>query len=254
MLKLILTLTLLATPAMATTDDTLKGIPTYRYFYSCNSGVVDCVNFDRNNTLNGDFGWGLNPGTNICSQDPSAPACAVIPTNWPAGASYCWIDYNGPCYGGFRLLMSNKEGDVLGYAGSTTGDALTYGSNGQLTCLFSCNDANWGPGGINDNGLYVFFTGINGYIGYGSNEFASLIPGGALDLRNFHSAIYDVEPRGINDANQILVKLDTPGPGGGMGVLSPTELDLPEPSGLILLATVVCFCIVLLRRKRRAHP
>ena len=39
-------------------------------------------------------------------------------------------------------------------------------------------------------------------------------PGGALDLRNFHSQIYEVEPRGINDANQILVKLDTPGPGG----------------------------------------
>ena len=59
MFKLALTLTLLALPATATTDDILKGIPTYRYFYSCDSGVVDCVNFDRNNTLNGDFGWAV---------------------------------------------------------------------------------------------------------------------------------------------------------------------------------------------------
>jgi hypothetical protein len=108
----LLSLIAIGLPAMADTFP-VSGIPTYRYFYTCDSGVVDCINFDRNQDYYGNF------GTN-----------GTVPTNWIG---------SGPA--DFKAFVSNENGEVLGKLHTTTGGALSYGYQGVVTCLRgSCND------------------------------------------------------------------------------------------------------------------
>src|SRR5579862_2022625 len=92
----------------------LVEIPTYKYFYTCASGVENCATFDLNHNFYGGFGL-----------------ANVVPTNWPSPVTYCSVTVTPSCYGGFLAIMSNKEGEVLGKAESTTGGGLAYGFNGQ---------------------------------------------------------------------------------------------------------------------------
>ncbi len=223
---------LFALPAMAD----LAGIPTYRYFYTCDSGVVDCVNFDRNHNYFGDYGMS-----------------GVVPANWPDGVDG----------GGLWVAVSNHKGEVFGLVFSETGHGLAYGYGGQVVCVgglrFDCTDLDWAAIGINDNGLYVFDTGHGPCIGFGFDGIADL--GGCdiaeysvLDVPNFpkYSLVYAL---GINDENQVLATVelctfDGCAPGGPItGVFSPTPV--PEPSLPGVLAAILSACIVLARRKER---
>jgi hypothetical protein len=188
-------------------------LPTYNYFYTCSSGVENCTTFDRSNNYYGDFGMN-----------------GLVPVNWPPSVMPALT---------FKAKISNKEGQALGYVYNTTGGALAYGSDGIVTCLFSClNDETYPVFGLNDNGLYVFQLNLPGvWIGLGTTEFARL---GDVFLNYSFSVPVDFEPLGINDANQILVRFsDATGSGAfsGDGILSPTSI--PEPSSIALVATVI---------------
>jgi hypothetical protein len=146
---------------------------------------------------------------------------------------------------GFKAVMSNHAGQVLGTIDSTTGNALAYGFQGQVTCvLLQCTDLGWDPAGINARGLYVFNTGIGAVIGFGSTEFSLLQSGSPyIDLLNDDAVFANQYAFGINDQDQVLM-------GGGSrpsGVLSPSAI--PEPSGIALLITVLgILSFIVLRR------
>jgi hypothetical protein len=211
--------------ALATVDVsmTLPGIPLYRYFYSCSSGVVDCVNFDRNQNYYGDFGMN-----------------GLVPTNWG----------NGPA--SFHVDMSNKRGEVIGRVNAINADSMAYGLNGVVMCVAGgCRDMADHPVALNDNGLFLFYSGYGpscAYIGYGFNEIAELGPStmgvgtscglaDVLHLSNFQfGEIRGVGTLGINNDNQILANILTE-QGPVQGVLSPSAV--PEPTTLALLTTVL---------------
>jgi hypothetical protein len=227
MLKFAWLLVFVAVPSVA------DPFPTYQFFYTCASGVVDCGNFDRNDNNLGDFGM-----------------TGIVPTNWPAGQPT----------GGLNVLMSNKEGQVLGYAASTTGNAIVYGFDGHVTCVGGCNDENFQPEGINDNGLFLFNGPPPcfpyGCIGFGSQANSALPPAiealtdpGVVDLVNFTlpGAVDNTTLLGINDQNQILLTYDFSSGQSITGVLSPSTV--PEPPSVALLITAIGVCGALRRRR-----
>jgi len=210
-LKISCFLTLLTAPAMAD----LTSIPTYSYFYTCDSGFVDCGAFPEH--WNGDFGLS-----------------GLQPVNWPG---------DGLGTGRFNPAASNAEGEVIGnVTASFFAEPLPgYGVNGTVYFVLAdgaiCPDLEEQAVDINNNGLYVFASlgegGSFSLIGLGqtATELSSVI-----DVPGILTAV----PLGINDENQVLADAFSGLDSSVEGVFSPFPVTVPEPSSLYLLITVVC--------------
>jgi hypothetical protein len=183
--------------------------PTYSYFYSCDSGLVDCAAFPRHH--NGDFGMS---GLQYISPTSAFDGLAEI-----------------------TISESNTRGEVIGSAffanAPVAYSAPIYGFAGNLFCFggAGCTDSLIHPIDINNSGLSLWsFDGIPSLA-----SASNVVP---LDI---HLDGVKVSPSigfmllGINDSDQLLAVL----PGRGEGVLSPFEIPaVPEPSSVFLLVTV----------------
>lgn len=227
---------LVAKPAVAD----MAEIPTYKYFYSCDSGVENCATFDKGQTYYGDFGMN-----------------GLIPTNFNVN--------EGPI-GGFVAIFSNTEGEVLGKNMGETSRIVSYGVGGTIVCVgpqsYGCRDTDDIPEGINENGLYIFASSSGlpcGYVGLGFRTFDPLGPcdrsgvtfPDILKLGNFNLPDGDfARPLGINNENQILVDIaDQDGRTLTEGIISPTPV--PEPSIFALLTAVLCAFILVVKKRMR---
>jgi hypothetical protein len=185
----------------------------YRYFYPCDSGVVDCGSFQKH--WYGDFGL--------------------------AGASVN-LDPFGSGPGSYYPSASNVLGETIGNItwpfqipvpgyGVSGGQPFCIPLDGA--CVIDIDGV--APVDINNNGTFLF-TGLNdpffNLIGFGSTMSRLELPlipylGGRL-LFVSAGGLY-----GINDANQILANVVVLGGTAGgdevEGVLSPFQVS-PEPS------------------------
>lgn len=196
------------TPAAA------DSFPTYSYFYSCDSGVVDCSTFHSH--YYGDFGM-ANP-----------PVVIGLP-------SYIGIA---------SVIASNVLGEVIEDVRESTGSEEGYGVGGHVYDL-DCCDANVISGDINNEGVYVFGPVNGGGFGLsigsdGTRRLASVDPGNMPT--GFLGSISYTTVDAINESDQVLVDLLIGDPLTGSrteerGVFSP--FAVPEPSSLCLLLTIL---------------
>lgn len=139
---------------------------------------------------------------------------------------------------------------------TTPAEIAVYGFDGNVNCFssvfegcFAGNGDDTAPAGINSSGIYVVnHVGVDAYdvypwIGYGGNLYGiTNFFGPGTD--NIAAALGPFMVGGINDADQIVIGV----PGIGSWVLSPTPI-VPEPTSIILLATVVLALGVAIKRR-----
>ncbi len=200
------------------------GIPPYNYFYTCDSGIVNCETafppiYD-------------STGVGDIAQYDDAP----IPLGGFLGTAY------------FHPEFSNNLGEVLGIVSVPDQDLpaepYALGVDGQIICLPGAPGLPPGLGcltdeeqtlpypgpALNDNGLYI----INGPAAYGGIGFEGQIDMNPSDDLYRLTGDFVFSYLAINDQNQLLVESDN----GMEGVLSPFQVVVPEPSSLLLLFTV----------------
>jgi hypothetical protein len=224
----------LLTTAVAKPD----GVPDYDYAYTCVSQVEVCGAAYLNEPLN------------------PAPTRTFVAANQPPGSWYYTSGFNtyaGPIT--WIQIASNTTGDALGYLpGSPDVNALLMSPNGQvydfpLFTLAIQNDGLMSVGGIdcpclNDANAVIDNNGAGDLVLL--DEVTN-----PLLIQNYFNGVFTdyITSATLNVFDQELVY-----GGGGFGpggvILSP--FPVPEPSTLLLLASVAG--IALLVRRRRASP
>jgi len=202
--------------ALLTIAARADGIPAYPYFYTCESGVVDCSGFG----MHGGGGW----------------------SNGLPSIGFPELALSFGLNGYLQVTAANSRGEAIGtiYGGSLVGSGLAgyAGLDGQSYCLRYCGEYTY-PVDINNNGLFLFNSAGSGFaqIGFGSAVGFPSTSSLQVDQSAIPAGIGgDIWGLGINDSNQVLVSfISSP----VKGVLSP--FAVPEPSAVLLLATVVVF-------------
>ncbi len=204
----LLTLALLAAAAWA--DE-------YNFFYSCDSGIVNCADFPKH--YNGDFGMNGQP-----------------PLGFDQGVT------GGESYSAV-VTESNIHGEVIGDLGTFNGNYGFYGFGGTIYPDLGTQgvDGLFLPVDINDNGTYLYDIQLasGNAVFVNHDNLRQLINSPAIAAQFGAQAVGDFDnfAYGLNDQNQILLDLSVYYAPGDVrtveGVLSPTAV--PEPSTLLLL-------------------
>jgi hypothetical protein len=209
-------------------------IPTYSYFYTCASGVIDCnTGFQNHN-------YGIaGPGFPVTGPGPPLES------------------------GFYSPVATNPRGESVGFIGWSQFVAPGYESaTGQVYCVYpgklvpttssgTCTDDSIYPRDILDDGLYTFNGDIGPLIGSGPDV---MFLESALNLPFLVFGVDSI--LGMNDQDQLLVNLELlspteTGPKTALGVLSP--FAVPEPFSVVLLLTVIAALVVACRWRRRMH-
>ena len=232
-MRILLLALILSSPAAADL------LPTYSFFYSCASTLVDCGAFPIHSYF----------------------AADQLPNNHPAGEKDSVDRWNT------HYVASNIHGEAIGsYDSPFVSGAPVYAvAGGEVNCIpFLCLDGGYRPVDINNNGIYIINTTDTAPImGKGLIPFIHpLDPFLVFSEIFFSQEASDQETSGgigptitalgINDLDQVLVEGRIAFSDGTeilrTGVFSPFVVT-PEPGSALLMLTATCLLGLRLRRR-----